>query len=1748
MAEPQENQNTNQLEQGTYEIIQNRLQKQKTDLLQRLQQLNEARKEVFGSIATELLATTRITTPNNCIATDIASLGKVFIFGYNVHIGLRSSIKLEDVFSIYQFKDNDFVQQDLSLLNEARFLSDFENVYKYYRETVFERFAIVGNYLYMIFQLSKVEGDEKAFKWLIKDGKLEYVDDRSIHEFSYPDQYEFKWKQAKRETHREGKFPHVSIMDRVFVETTGGDLTIKVEDNTDTGMGVYAEEVKQKEQSLDDAEFWYADLGNLIALKIKPYQESYRYFVYNEKVQQAQRIDALQDSGVLLPDNQGLIFSNGYYLQTGDFKKFDNQISNLQYERRIASPNGEDWLYVFHQDAEGIYILLSYNVIDQTVKTPIICHGFTLFEDGRMSYFKKEDKPAKHHAIQIWQTPYLEGEFNPVQHKEKHLYKVGNKDIVSAMAEIQAIVTLLNKEDSYGGLYLDLVKKTGDIIDSYYWINHDEAYQLDEPLKKIKEAASTAIDEFDKVQKLRNTASTTFKESKTRTDKLLVEAKRRPFESIQDYVEMLSEMRLLRGELITQKSIRYIDVAGLEEAEKKVAEQINVLSEKCIHFLAEDGALAPYTEMIQDIDSNIGTVEKVTEGKELATKIEETAGQLNMLIEVVSNLQIEDATLTGNVIERISAKFALLNQSKAALKKKLTTLQKSESNLVFNAQINLIDQATLSYLDLAETPTACDELLNKLMIQLEELESRFVDIDEFQEPIASKREEIYNAFETKRLSIVENQNKRSLQLFQSAERILKSVQSKSEKLESPKEINAYFASDFMIEKIRQIVEQLLELNDTVKAEDIQTKLKSLQQDALRQLDDRKELFKDGSQLIKIGKHSFYVNTQKLELTIVERSGQQFYHLTGTNFFIPIDDKELESYQHLRNQSYISENKEVYRGEYLAYQYLLANPNADLGDDLQTHIQKFAQKRLNEAYVKGVHDYDASVLVRHLASMEKSLEILKHAPEIRSIAKLFWEHQFDKEQKTELIESIKSAAFIIKAFPENTQFNWIKENLKAQFLTCLEGQLPLQSLLSSENLESLSQQMADYLFDFIAADEKESLSYEADEFNKSFKDYLKDNRLTQSFDNSIKQLGRDNAVLKFLMIHQWLEAFYQKSMSNGMSSIDKGYLSEVAWELMSDGPKKTVANQKTFVAVNDLKGDHPVMQEGVYYLSYHAFKAKMQHFIEDIGTAFTALQERKHALITQYREQLQLDNFKAKVMSSFIRNRLIDEVYFPLIGDNFAKQLGAAGDTKNTDRSGLLLLISPPGYGKTTLMEYLSNRLGLTFMKINGPAIGHEMRSIDPNDAPNAAAKQEIEKLNLAFEMGDNVMIYLDDIQHCNPELLQKFISLCDAQRKIEGVFNGKSKTYDLRGKKVCIVMAGNPYTESGEQFQIPDMLANRADIYNLGDIIGDTANAFKLSYLENAVSANTTMMELFNKSRKDLYSFVQLAETGNIEGIEWEVSHSPEEMEQYVKTLQNMLFIRDVILKVNLQYIQSAAQADEYRQEPPFKLQGSYRDMNKMAAKVVAVMNTDERNALILSHYESEAQTLTSNAEANLLKFKSMMDWLSEEEAERWKFIKESFAVHSGGGSENQMANILFELRQTSKDLMDQKDRMNEVGDEQLASILTQLRQTSKDLMDQKDRINDVSDGQLATILTELRQTTRDLMEQKDNLNTTTADNLDKFKEMMAFLSTEEVERWKYIKDTFIEQTQRSDQNNMAEILAELRRFTQEVMNQSKKE
>jgi hypothetical protein len=124
--------------------------------------------------------------------------------------------------------------------------------------------------------------------------------------------------------------------------------------------------------------------------------------------------------------------------------------------------------------------------------------------------------------------------------------------------------------------------------------------------------------------------------------------------------------------------------------------------------------------------------------------------------------------------------------------------------------------------------------------------------------------------------------------------------------------------------------------------------------------------------------------------------------------------------------------------------------------------------------------------------------------------------------------------------------------------------------------------------------------------------------------------------------------------------------------------------------------------------------------------------------------------------------------------------------------------------------------------------------------------------------------------------------------------------------------------------------------------------------------------------------------------------------------LSKLVRVQATLLKVYQEYISSASQSDAFRTEPPFKLQGSYRNMNKLAEKVVAVMNDAELEALVDDHYAGEAQTLTTGAEHNILKLAELRGRLTPEQAKRWEEIKRTFAriQVSGGADEDPVTRL----------------------------------------------------------------------------------------------------------------------------------------------
>ena len=1628
-------------EGGAYEILRKRLSSLGQELNQKTESLNQQRLAEFGKSDTSIISRIRIRTENNCIARDIVRFGDWLLFGYNVFIGLKKETKITDVFSLYKLVERDGSYEaesvDLSdtFLSIERFVQDFSELYTYYKNAQLLQLVERDGKLLASFQIGERVSDIRVFRWSISSDKktINYIDNRGERDIALPPAYDFEWTETVRENIVNGRFPHINILDTVFVETIGGDLTIKCENNTNDGLGIYREEVIDKNQSINDAKIEYAKVGSLILLKILPYREdNWRYLIYNTLTQHVQRIDSIGQACIQLPEDHGVIFPGGYYLQNGEYKSFDQSMNGMRFRRIRRSPNGEDVMYIFYDPSSGRLALYNYNMIERKLNNPILGHGYAVFEDGRMVVFEGEnDEPTRVHPMQIWQTPFYSDEFAAQQPtNNSFLGKIGNAELVRGISDLYFIAREIDNQSVSLSLYSKLITDTKRLFDSYFWLSDERHLSFNTILHNICQTSELVLDEYEKVESIRRQSDNAMREAITNQKELLTKLYPDTWQETQLYVDALNAIKMQLGQLVTLRSYRYIDLEQIDAMEKELKERQSMVSLATGEFLAGEQALQPFLNKIDALEKTIASVTTAGQLNEPIKQTEQMSADLDMLSQLISTLKFDEVTLQTQIIDAIADVYSKLNQTKARINQKRKNLANVEMVAQFGAQFKLFGQSIANAITIATTPEKCDDELSRLLVQLEELENQFSESDEFLNDILAKREEILETFETHKQVLLEERSKKTQSLLTAAQRILDSIPRRTAKFINANELNAFFIADPLALKIKELVEKLRELSDNVKADDIESRFKSAKDQAVRALRDKSEIFESGGNIIKLGpRHKFSVNTQELDLTMVMKDEHLYLQLTGTDYQERIEDPKLNSYKAFWSLSLESESPTVYRAEYLAYSIIssaLKNENdltyAKLSsqinhdDDLNKLVRDYAAVRYREGYEKGIHDHDAAKIIAKLIPLGESAELLRYNPLARSLAILYWHYKHQTDIAMLWPERAKTCMDIQALFGHDEGL----QNLRLEIANEL-GEFLRQHPIKHEPYHI--KQAAEYLsYALATTPQKFVLSRYSKRLYEALKDHLNRSHMWLDFNQSQLNLV-ERITDRWQLIESWLKGLCTIPQLHNLAN----YIAEAVVLLILDNENElniSISELELDVTINDLLGQHPTIKQGSLTINLDNFFTRMRHQSRVVIPEFQHYQAIRQEVLNDQRHHLHLDEFKAKPLSSFVRNKLINQVYLPIIGDNLAKQMGTVGENRRTDLMGLLLLISPPGYGKTTLMEYVANRLGLIFMKINGPALGHSVLSFDPEQAPNATARQELEKLNLALEMGNNVMLYIDDIQHTNPEFLQKFISLCDGSRRIEGVWQNKTKTYDLRGKKFCVIMAGNPYTESGEVFKIPDMLANRADIYNLGEVLGGMDEVFASSYIENCLTSNNVLSPLALRKLSDLYHLIDHAQGKPLNTNELSYAYSQAEIGEIVAVLKHLLKIREVVFKVNQQYIISAAQSDKYRTEPPFKLQGSYRNMNKLAEKISAVMNDQEINQVIEDHYLGEAQLLTTGAEENLLKLAEIRGVLSDEQKTRWHQIKQDFMRNKalGGDDGDTGSRIVTQLADLVQSVQSLKD------------------------------------------------------------------------------------------------------------------------------
>jgi hypothetical protein len=1058
------------------------------------------------------------------------------------------------------------------------------------------------------------------------------------------------------------------------------------------------------------------------------------------------------------------------------------------------------------------------------------------------------------------------------------------------------------------------------------------------PLLVVRDTARAVLAEYARVREAGARAAEAVEEAGALVAGLVRRIRGEAPANAPEWVRRLGELRRAQGRLATLRETRYADLARLDALAESLSGGLADAGRRAADCFADEHAFDSFRERAAELAERAAALDTAAGGDALTAELDELAAGLATVTETASGLDIADATVRTRILASAADVLAAVNRARALLDARRRELAGAESAAEFAAETALLAQSVSGALAAADTPEACELHLGRLLVQVEDLTTRFAADPERLAALAERGDEIQQALTARKQALADERAQRAARLASSAERILDTVRRRAAALGSADEVNAYFAGDPLAAEHRKVTEQLRALGDPAKAAELTAALAAAREDTARTLRDRADLYEDAGATIRLGRHRFAVNTQPLDLALVPHGDGLAFTVTGTDYVGPVRDEGLTSTRRFWSRPLVSESPEVYRAEYLAATLLMAAPGFwGEGSGLAA----------GSALPRRVPDPPAAPAGARLRGGGSSRGAGNRATGHddaggTSRAKALGERRHRPEGAVAAVAGSEDRGGSLARLVRDALAGRVDEGYQ-QGVHDHDAELILRGLVQVASTAGLLRYTPG-----VRAGAQLFWAYGVEAGARA------------AWGTRARSLARaggygGGAAELGALCGEVGEAAVRFLGGLGLGGEGAGVLGEyLVSELAAEEPGFVRGEAAASVAARFAEALGGA--DGVAYKELLGdldalggdLRARWQLALAWLGAFGGA--EGDHLEVAAERERLDLAAYRPRPLTGFVRNRLIDEVYLPLVGDSLAKQFGTA--------DGLLMLLSPPGYGKTTLVEYVAARLGLALVTVSGPALGTGVTSLDPERAPDATARREVEKLVLALSLGSNVLLHLDDIQHTSPELLQKFIPLCDATRRIEG----PGGTYDLRGKRFAVCMSGNPYTGSGTLFRVPDMLANRADVWNLGDVLTGREDVFALSYVENALTANPLLAPLAGRDRRDLDLLLRLAAadpTARADALTH--PYQPDELASVTAVLAQALRVRDVLLTVNAAYV-SAASGDG----PPFLLQGSYRDMSRLTARLHPSLTREEVDALIADHYRGEAHALASGASAAL--------------------------------------------------------------------------------------------------------------------------------------------------------------------------------------
>ena len=861
-------------------------------------------------------------------------------------------------------------------------------------------------------------------------------------------------------------------------------------------------------------------------------------------------------------------------------------------------------------------------MISRQADQPLVCHGYSFFDNGRLILFRGDQEPARIHAMQIWQTPFCSDAHYASLDRggDNKLADIGNRDLVRAISDLSQISRHIANQQPSVAIYSDLIRTLDAVIDSHYWLGDPSVSNMHDTIATIRATAGQVIDEFEKVEQLRGQAEQQLRQQRTAYEELERSLAIAGEYNVDALVSGLDNLRRLQGRVAGLRDERYIDLEGLEALAEDIQKRFDQRAERTIERLSAGDALAATRASISKGEEAVEAAQGTSDLNPIRETATEIGTRLDLLLDITGSLEVGDPQARTQLLEDIGNIYSGYNRLGALIDNRQQELSSTEGRAQFQVEFQLLGQAVTSSMGRAETIVACDEHQARLLAQLEELEGRYLDQHEFTEALGDKRVEIVEAFETRRQGLLEEQQRRANSLGRSADRLLKTIEHRAANMDDAEALDTYLATDPLVQKLHHLRHDLRELGDTVQADDIDAKLKAIQSNSRRRLRDAADLF-DGD-TVSLGQHAFSRNSQELSLTMLPHDdGDMAWHLTGTDYFSAVDDPEFQQTKAYWQRETLAENDAIYRAEYLAWLlYCEHEQNGSLdhlrqslavSEEAEALTRSAAESRLDHQYQRGLHDHDAAKILISLAELADSAGLLRYPAQARCFAILWW-HQLmenDCSKAAALQRRCRSLAQLEQAFTSFAGRSKLLEEIQLAMEDSDVAPVSNADLLTSASAyayaELRKQDDVHWLFAGSAAD---ALQQSQEDLNRR---------------GLLTGIEKDLSALPVREAEQLAMAWLQASADE----VTEDILIEAAqaWTMAArhQSVSRRVEHARTVTTVSGLLGNHPRVQQRELSLRIDEFFTRLERFHHHDVSAYQSYRSLRHDLLQGEQKRLGL---------------------------------------------------------------------------------------------------------------------------------------------------------------------------------------------------------------------------------------------------------------------------------------------------------------------------------------------------------------------------------------------------------------------------------------------------------------------------------------------------------------------------------------------